>query len=145
MRFTGKFNKLCALGYTFQKLYANNYRCYHKKLDGHHIWVWQKGKEIEVDDWYHITEAIIKALTAFEWGHPYAVVCFNHEDSNIKPVVFRSKDVMTLYFGRECDKAKEWQSMGIQISYPEGTNRYITVHQESFSELIEELAKIQLP
>lgn len=47
-------------GYKFQKLYARDYKCYHKKITpSYTIWVWIKGKSIEVNDWYANTKAII--------------------------------------------------------------------------------------
>jgi len=49
-------------GYTFQKLYANNYVTYRKKIQehGYTVWCWSKGKTIEVDDWHDFTGGIIK-------------------------------------------------------------------------------------
>jgi len=40
-------------GYTFQKLFARNYKCYWKDLEAtHSIWCWVAGKTIEIKDLY---------------------------------------------------------------------------------------------
>lgn len=46
-------------GYEFLKMYARNYKCYHKKVNGYDFWVWVKGKEFYIKDWFHNTENVI--------------------------------------------------------------------------------------
>lgn len=61
MKFTSPVNQLKDRGYTFQKMYANDYKCYWKKISNTFtIWLWVKGKEIEINDWYGMTEPILK-------------------------------------------------------------------------------------
>lgn len=47
-------------GYAFQKLYARNYKSYNKKINGWDIWVFQKGKELYIKDWFETTAATIE-------------------------------------------------------------------------------------
>lgn len=43
IKFTGEFNQLMSMGFSFHKLYANNYRVYHK----HELWIFVKGRSFE--------------------------------------------------------------------------------------------------
>lgn len=56
--YTGDFKLLKAMGYTFQKLFAANYICYHR--DG--IWIWRKGKDVEIGDLYGNSYLILQYL-----------------------------------------------------------------------------------
>jgi hypothetical protein len=52
-------------GYEFQKLFASNYRCYHKEVaDGYKFWLWVRDKEIEINDWYSSTFHILDFFKA---------------------------------------------------------------------------------
>lgn len=53
-------SKLKGMGYTFQKLYAADYKTYRKKIGDYTIWLWVKGRLIEVDDWHQHTNSIIE-------------------------------------------------------------------------------------
>lgn len=48
------------MGYTYQELYARNYKTYRKKINDYTLWLWAKGKRLEVDDWFHHTGKIIE-------------------------------------------------------------------------------------
>ena len=69
LQFKGKFLDLKHLGFTFQRMFANNYRCWHRQFDFTKtyngtltVWIWQKGNEVEIEDWYHHSVAILHAL-----------------------------------------------------------------------------------
>jgi len=46
LKFTGKFKELVPLGYTFHKLFANNYRVYRKE----NVWIWVSRREVTIKD-----------------------------------------------------------------------------------------------
>lgn len=53
------------MGYTHQKLFANNYICYHKKMPNRGdftIWCWKAGHEIEVNDFGGYTKKVVEFL-----------------------------------------------------------------------------------
>lgn len=47
VKFTGDYSKLKSMGFTFQKLFANNYMQWER--DGFRVW--KKGAELEHDEW----------------------------------------------------------------------------------------------
>lgn len=52
-KFTGKYKDLMPAGYTFHKMYARNYRTYQKSFGcNDSIWVFVKGNDIEINDFY---------------------------------------------------------------------------------------------
>ncbi len=60
MKFTIEITELKKRGYTFQKLYASNYKSYRKKIGDYKIWLWVIERELEIDDWHQHTDNIIK-------------------------------------------------------------------------------------
>ena len=64
--YTGAFKDLVPMGFRFQKLYAGNYRCYHTCIceTGHKltIWIWQKGREICIEDLHHLSPYVYSFL-----------------------------------------------------------------------------------
>lgn len=63
VRFKGKFKDLIPDGWTFQKLYARNYRQYHKTCDGEKYGqgcrIWQhRGGYLEIDNLFNPLSAI---------------------------------------------------------------------------------------
>jgi hypothetical protein len=77
IKFTGHFRDLIPMGLRFQKLYANNYRCYHnlptyepnekRDPDEIRIFIWQKNRSFEISDWHDMEVPIIEYLQA----HPF--------------------------------------------------------------------------
>ena len=72
--FTGNFRDLIPMGFTFQKLFANNYRSYRFGLESqptvteHTFWIWQHyGGYMEIDDLGHRHSATLLeyALNAY--------------------------------------------------------------------------------
>lgn len=67
VRFKGKFTELIPDGWKFQKLFANNYRQYHKTCDGSE-WtqgcrIWQHhGGYLEIEDLYGDSWVIVKQI-----------------------------------------------------------------------------------
>ena len=62
LNFTTPVRELKSRGYTFQELYASNYKSYRKEFGSHKeftIWLWVKGKTIEINDWYNYTSNVI--------------------------------------------------------------------------------------
>lgn len=70
LKFTGKFTDLKDKGYTFMKLYANNYKVYNKKLPGGwDFWVWVgDGGSIEIEDYYSNTKNFIDGIKSINWN-----------------------------------------------------------------------------
>jgi hypothetical protein len=67
VRFTGKFTDLIPNGWTFQKLFARNYRQYHKTCDGEQYSqgcrIWQHhGGYLEVADLGDLTAVLVKKI-----------------------------------------------------------------------------------
>ena len=66
IRFTRNFKDLKPMGYTFQKLYANNYNTYRKSIDpegySDSIWIWQAGRMVECNDLHQYSYLIIEEL-----------------------------------------------------------------------------------
>jgi hypothetical protein len=72
LAFTGQFKKLKGLGYEFQKLFAMNYKCYHKAIYGYtsRLWVWVgNGGYIEFDHMYSHTANVIELLRTVDWSN----------------------------------------------------------------------------
>ena len=63
MHFTIPAAELKQQGYTFQKLFARNYICYHKELGAEFsIWCWKARHEIEVGDFGGHSKAVVEFL-----------------------------------------------------------------------------------
>jgi hypothetical protein len=60
LHYTINEGKLKSMGYTFQKLYAANYKSYRKEIGHTKVWLWSKGKTIEINDWHQHTANIIE-------------------------------------------------------------------------------------
>src|SRR5574343_887807 len=91
--FTGEFNKLKSFGYKFQKLFAANYKCYHKQEKNYSLWVWVgAGGYIELNDYYSNTKKIVDAMRSIKWDdvelkdslvfdkYKRVYIRFNHSD-----------------------------------------------------------------
>lgn len=65
IKFIGDFKELKKIGYTFSKLYANNYICYNDKKENGlcgDIWIWKKGREIEIMDLYGNSHILLQHI-----------------------------------------------------------------------------------
>ncbi len=61
--FIGDFKKLMPMGFSFNKLYARNYKVYEKNQ----VWIWVAGKSVEVKDLYDDSGYIIKLILNDEY------------------------------------------------------------------------------
>jgi hypothetical protein len=69
VKFTGKFKDLIPDGWTFQKLFARNYRQYHKTCDGEEYSqgcrIWQHlGGYLEVEDFFSNSHIIVEQVAS---------------------------------------------------------------------------------
>lgn len=78
-------------GYTFQKLYAANYKTYRKTLEGYKIWIWVKDKMIEINDWHEHTSKVIDFYLKYRDYTPeeltksdYLKLQLNHKTGHIQ-------------------------------------------------------------
>lgn len=65
IKFIGRKSDLKGMGYTFQKLFAMNYNCWHKSIDEYSeqaVWIWDKGKQVEIMDLYGISYVILEEV-----------------------------------------------------------------------------------
>ncbi len=104
LKFTGRFKELMPLGYTFNKLFANNYIVY-RKTD---VWIWSSRREAMIKDLFlpdcaAVAEAIMDGTypvyeetvdygippmhLRFEKGMPKSVIVDTHKHV----VILRSK------------------------------------------------------
>ena len=58
IKFIGRFKDLIPMGYRFQKLYAMDYKVYHKK----NIWIWVAGRSVQIDDLSRMNSASLAQL-----------------------------------------------------------------------------------
>lgn len=123
LKFTGNFRDLKKLGFHFQKMYAANYRCYtdysdNNLLDEYPFWIWQKGREIEIHDWYGLTAPVLEYIQTHELiprtiNHPkfkstidyFTLIC-NRKTHEVREKT-RSDDPLNIYFMRKDNKISE--------------------------------------
>ena len=79
--FTGNFRDLIPLGFRFEKKYARNYRCYTtynpedvRSSPAHPLWIYQKGRSVEIDDWGNHEVSILKYLEGKTFKKGYVVL-----------------------------------------------------------------------
>ena len=115
MKYKIKERDFKGLGYQFTKLYANNYKCYHKNFGAYNIWCFVKGKQIEVNDYYHQTEIVIDYFNKNKDNH------INKNAGNVRFYLNRrtgqTKDYHTNpFFYTTKEFYKEWREIYLQIS-----------------------------
>lgn len=93
--FLGNFRDLVPLGFKFQKLFASNHRCYHrtmnpKRMDKTTVWIWQKGCEVEYEDYHGLTADIFKALLD-DKTYPWKEKRLNYPSG---PHIWQTKDLV---------------------------------------------------
>lgn len=100
LKFIGDWRKLIPLGYKFQRLYARNYICYSKGQIDNRIWIWKKGKDIELSGVNNKdTCLIMKYLIDNNFKSPdnYDMLVINRETSSIEEFDFDKHDIMFVY------------------------------------------------
>jgi hypothetical protein len=65
------------MGYRYQKLFAHNYVCYHKD----ELWIWKKGKEVEISDFYSRSYKLLEYLIIndFVINNKFNIVVYNND------------------------------------------------------------------
>jgi hypothetical protein len=121
-------------GYELKKLYARNYKVYHKKIDQIDIWCWVAGKTIEIKDFYQNSIYILNyylancdkedKLMKSKDGSKYLNVRFNITTKEIKNFldIVKVPDFLT----SEYMIGEDWSS--------------IILRKEAWDEIIEELS-----
>lgn len=77
VKFKGPFKELKKNGWTFQKLFARNYRSYSKTCDGKQyghskLWIWQHlGGYLEVDDFHELSYLVIDFIQTGKYKDGY--------------------------------------------------------------------------
>ena len=121
-----------SLSYEFLKLYAMNYICYHKKVaDCYSVWVWKKGRYVEVKDWYDQTFLVVLF---------YLKNRDNVEGEYLHAMWNRDKRELLVK-----DYSKLWKKNRLgKTVYTDYYKDYeeIGFHRESMDELVEELKLI---
>lgn len=88
IKFTGEYTDLKKKGFTFQKLFANNHMCWHKKVENQNMWIWKKGNEVEFEDLYNHSRLILEAIqnnTLPEIKYGCYAWSLNREESKLYP------------------------------------------------------------
>jgi len=96
LKFTGKFKELMPLGYTFHKLFANNYRVYRKD----NVWIWVMQQEVQIRDLSPpdsavVAEAIMNdTYPVYEETINYGIhpICLSFEKGEPKAVMIDTKE-----------------------------------------------------
>jgi hypothetical protein len=106
IKFVGDFKKLIPMGFTFHKLYANNYKVYSKNR----VWIWvHHGGYVELDDHYENSGYIAKMILdgtypVYEKDEDYKI--FTIKKGKPKPCTINRKTgeiVETVPFMRSID------------------------------------------
>jgi hypothetical protein len=79
--FTGNFRDLIPMGFRFEKKFARNYRCYTtynpedvRNSPPHPLWIYQKGRSVEIDDWDNHEVSILKYMEGKTFEKGYVVL-----------------------------------------------------------------------
>ena len=88
--FTGNFRDLIPLGFRFEKKFARNYRCYTtynpedvRNSPPHPLWIYQKGRSVEIDDWGDSEVPILKYLEGKTFKHDIASFCASKKTGEV--------------------------------------------------------------
>ena len=65
--YLGKLKDLIPKGWIFQKLYARNYRTYRKEFIGDTLWLWQKDRNLEINDFYSHSAWLLNKIITGEY------------------------------------------------------------------------------
>lgn len=138
-----KESKLKGMGYTFQKLYARNYKTYRKIVGDNTLWLWSKGKTIELDDLYHLTGEVINFVKEninnyFYQEKEYIKISINTSTNEIKIVpllqkVFKDNPLIS--------KEEQWSLFEHQLN-EEQEIKYKVFYKKSFQEVLQEIEKL---
>ncbi len=94
LRFTGKFKELIPLGYTFNKLFANNYIVYLKE----NVWIWATRREVMIKDLFlpdcaAVAEAIMNdTYPVYEETIDYAPIHLRFEKGTPRSILIDTQE-----------------------------------------------------
>ncbi len=140
MNYTINESEFKPLGYTFQKLYAMEYKTYRKEVNScYTIWCWVKGKAIEINDFYGNTEKVIdyflnnqdKAKYSKTFDYEYMPIYLNHKTGEIidKSSAMKSIGDLDAWFDSKYITDNDWRDVCLPV--------------KKFKEVIEEISKIK--
>jgi len=138
IKFVGDFKKLIPMGFTFHKLYANNYKVYSKNR----VWIWvHHGGYVELDDHYENSGYIVKMVLdgtypVYKKDEDYKI--FTIKKGKPKPCTINRKTgeiVETIPFIR---------SIGGHDNYDHETYRDVNLFKETMETLLEIKDMIQI-
>lgn len=117
LKFTGNFKKLKAMGYEFQKLYARNYKVYHKQIPrSFRIWIWvANGGYIEIDDLYSNTKSFVETVKSINWNEIKPIVGFTSNEPYKRVYIRFSHE----HPERGCQVADHHFDLEVIMSFPE--------------------------
>lgn len=117
LKFTGKFTKLKDLGYEFNKLFANNYKVYHKEIPrSFSIWVWVgNGGYIEINDLYSNTKAFVETVKSINWDEIKPIIGFTSNEPYKRVYIRFSHE----HPERGCQVADHHFDIDVIMSFPE--------------------------
>lgn len=135
-----KFNidtkKLKGMGYTFQKLYARNYKTYSKKVGCYKVWIWVKDKSIEVTQFQYNDKNIIAFYEANA----------NSPLFNEISVVFKEPKnyIVVLSNGETGEvKLKDYSKKALELLQEDHLWSEIILHKEDMDMLLQEIKMLQ--
>ena len=103
IKFTGDYEALLTNGFTFQKLYAREYPCYHNyepKREGQHcLWIWKDQERVELDPFGRFSATILQFLEGKTFKRGIAHIGVNKETKELFEVT-RDNDADVLH--RKC-------------------------------------------
>jgi hypothetical protein len=122
IKFKGDFKKLIPMGFDFNKLYARNYKVYHKEG----VWIWvADGGYVEIKDFFHWSGHIAKAI--LDGTFP-----LYEQDTDYKVIFFKkgeAKDCMIdLETGEILPRREFFKKMGWDTFHNFDEGRYRSVH-----------------
>jgi len=80
--FQGDYKTLKPQGYTYSKMFAANYICYHKD----NVWLYRKGREVEIRDFYENSYLVLDYLIKcnFVIGNEFNRIALNRETKEME-------------------------------------------------------------
>lgn len=126
LKFTGKFRDLKPAGYTFQKLYARNYRSYRKEVSpAETIWIWQhNGGYVEFNDLYDLSRLAARAVYLDQQPGDGGAFAYDMDTNTLEPysnehhnpmfvILLREKELGRklddLEFVETCARCERWK------------------------------------
>ena len=134
IKFTGDFKQLKPMGFTFHKLFANNYKVYEKD----DVWVWvANGGYVEIRDLYNLSGYVLKAI----WNGTFPV--YNEEVKIGDRIVFKKGDRKSCMINQETGEIIE-RKVFVNMGYDsDNIYRELSIYKKTF-EFIKELKSLNI-